>query len=71
MARGAEEQPPQTGGENVGVEEDVASHGGEGERAAQASPPIGQDAEPGQTQVPAPEDDAGVPPDEEKNRPDG
>lgn len=71
MAAGAEERPPQTGGENVGVEEDVASQGGEGARAAQASPSIGRDAEPGRTSVPAPEDDVGVPPDEEMNRPNG
>jgi hypothetical protein len=40
----------------------------EGSRPAQATPPIGEDAEAGQTQVPAPDDETGVPPDEEMNR---
>jgi hypothetical protein len=57
--------PPATGGENPGVKRDVASSGGEGRRSASATPPIGDDAEHGQTQHPAPPDDVGVPPDEE------
>lgn len=57
--------PPASGGENQGVDEDVAGRGDEGERAAQVTPPIGEDAEPGQTQAPAPPGDAGVPSDEE------
>jgi hypothetical protein len=55
--------------ENPGVDEDVASAGDEGERAAQASPPIEQDAEPEQTTTPAPEDEVGVPDDEEMSKP--
>jgi hypothetical protein len=70
MAEGNEEQPPQSGGENRGVEEDVRGAGDEGERSAAATPPIGDDAESGQTTSPAPPDDVGVPPDEEMNQPD-
>jgi hypothetical protein len=57
--------PPASGGENRGVEQDVASHGDEGARSAAVTPPIADDAEHGQTQAPAPEDDVGVPPGEE------
>jgi len=51
--------------ENPGVDEDVTGAGDEGRRAAEASPPIADDAEPDQTTTPAPEDDVGVPDDEE------
>jgi hypothetical protein len=54
-----------SGGGNEGVERDVASTGDEGRRAAEVTPPIGQDATPGQTSSPAPEGDVGVPSDEE------
>lgn len=57
--------PPATGGANRGTEEDVRSRGDEGERSAQVTPRIADDAEHGQTQSPAPPDDVGVPPDEE------
>jgi hypothetical protein len=57
--------PPATGGENRGVEEDVASQGDEGARAAKVTPPIADDAASGQTTSPAPEGDVGVPSDEE------
>jgi hypothetical protein len=57
--------PPATGGENEGVEEDVRSTGDEGARSARTTPPIADDAEPGQTQSPAPPGDVGVPPHEE------
>jgi hypothetical protein len=60
--------PPATGGENRGVEEDVATEGDEGARNAETTPPVGGDAEPGQTQAPAPGDDVGVPSDEELAR---
>jgi hypothetical protein len=60
--------PPATGGENRGVEEDVASQGGEGTQAARVTPPIADDAKDGQTTTPAPEGDVGVPPDEEIGR---
>jgi hypothetical protein len=68
MVERSEEQPPQSGGENRGVDEDVAGQGGEGERAADASPSIADDAKPGQTTTPPPADEVGVPPDEEMNR---
>jgi hypothetical protein len=67
MSEWSEEQhdPPASGGENRGAEEDVASQGGEGARSAAVTPPIGDDAEQGQTQAPAPRDDVGVPSDEQ------
>jgi hypothetical protein len=70
MSDFGEEQrnPERSGGENEGVREDVESQGGEGSRTAQTTPPIGDDAKKGQTQSPAPPDDAGVPPDEELGR---
>jgi hypothetical protein len=64
MPAASEHDPPHTGGENPGVDADVKGEGDEGRRAAEASPPIGDDAAQGQTQAPAPADDAGVPPDE-------
>ena len=64
----SEKEPDRSGGENPGVDADVAGRGDEGRRAADVTPPIGDDAVPGQTQVPAPPDDVGVPPDEEMNR---
>jgi hypothetical protein len=60
-----QQEPPASGGENRGVDEDVASEGGEGARTAQSTPPIADDAQEGQTQTPAPADDVGVPSDEE------
>ena len=60
--------PPASGGENPGAEQDVASRGDEGARNAQVTPPIADDAEHGQTQAPAPDDDVGVPSDEEIGR---
>jgi hypothetical protein len=70
MSERTEEQPPQSGGENRGVDEDVASTGDEGRLAAQATPPIGDESEHGQTASPPAEGDVGVPPDEEMNQPD-
>jgi hypothetical protein len=67
MVERSEEQPSPPGGENEGVDEDVRTQGGEGRRAEQASPPIGEDAEPGSTTTPPEEGDVGVPPDEEMN----
>jgi deazaflavin-dependent oxidoreductase (nitroreductase family) len=58
-------EPPVTGGENRGVEEDVGSSGDEGARTAETTPPIADDAVHGQTQAPPPPDDVGVPSDEE------
>jgi hypothetical protein len=49
MAR--EDRPTSGGG--------VGGQGGEGSGAASATPDIGEDGEPGQTVVPAPEDDVG------------
>jgi hypothetical protein len=68
MTEGTEEQPPQTGGGNAGVDRDVESQGDEGRRAAQVTPPIGDDSEPGQTTSPPPPGDVGVPSDEEISR---
>jgi hypothetical protein len=67
MSEWSEQQhdPPASGDENRGVDEDVTSAGDEGARAAQATPPIADDAVHGQTQAPAPPDDVGVPSDEE------
>jgi hypothetical protein len=67
---GTEQGPPSSGDRATGVDDDVAGTGDEGRRAAAASPPIADDAEAGQDQAPAPDDDVGVPPDEEMNRPD-
>jgi len=67
---GTEEGPPQSGDRATGVDEQVEGTEDEGRRAAAASPPIADDAVPGQTQTPAPADDVGVPPDDEMNRPD-
>jgi hypothetical protein len=50
---------------NEGLAEDVRGRGNDGERAARATPPIAADAEPGQTSHQAPEDDVGVPADEQ------
>jgi hypothetical protein len=63
-------QSPESGDPNAAVDEQVEGTGDEGRRAAGASPPIADDAVPGQTQTPASPDDVGVPPDEEMNRPD-
>ena len=67
MSEWSEDQhdPPASGGENRGAEEDIASQGGEGAQSARVTPPIGDDAEDGQTQAPAPAGDVGVPSDEE------
>jgi hypothetical protein len=50
---------------NEGVEEDLRGRGGDGDRAVRTSPTIGKPPKPGQTSHTAPEDDVGVPPDEE------
>jgi hypothetical protein len=60
MTERSEDEP-----RNEGVEEDVQSQGGEGERASAASPPIGEDADRERTQSPAPDDETGVPSDAE------
>jgi hypothetical protein len=51
------------GNEGTGVSDDephggIGGQGGEGEGAAAGTPPIGEDGEHGQTQTPAPEEDA-------------
>jgi hypothetical protein len=60
-----QQAPDRSGGDNRGVEEDVRSTGNEGARNAQAAPHVTDDAVHGQTQVPAPPEDVGVPSDEE------
>lgn len=67
----SEGQPPQTGGENRGIDEDVEGRPAERRDHRRGAPDIGDDAEHGQTAVPAAEDDVGVPPDDEMNRPGG
>ena len=64
------EKPSGPGHPATGVDEQVEGTDDEGRRAADASPPIADDAEKGQTQAPAEPDDVGVPPDEEMNQPD-
>jgi len=61
----------QSGGDNEGVRQEVEGRGDEGRRAAESSPHIAEQSNPGQTQHPAPEDDVGVPPDEEMDEPTG
>jgi hypothetical protein len=68
MAEGTEDRPPQAGDANPGVADDVTGRGDEGRRAADVTPPIGDDAEQGQTQAPSSPDDVGVPSDEELAR---
>ena len=63
------EKPSGPGHPAIGVDEQVEGTGDEGRRAADASPPIADDAEHGQTQAPAEPGDVGVPPDEELNEP--
>jgi len=63
MADTSAEQHDRPG--NEGVEQDVRSTGDEGRRAAEASPPIADDAAHEQTQAPARAGDVGVPSDEE------
>jgi hypothetical protein len=65
MTERSQDLPPRSGGENEGAEDEGAGTGGEGRRNVEATPPVGQDAVPGQTAVPAPGDDVGVPSDEE------
>jgi hypothetical protein len=57
-------EPPASGSDNAGVEDD-ATRGDEGARSASTPPPIPDDAKAGQTQTPAPPDDVGVPSDDE------
>lgn len=64
-----EERPDQHGGEAPGVEQDVAGRGDEGRRSEQVTPPVGDDAEAGQTTSPAEPGDVGVPPDDEMEQP--
>jgi hypothetical protein len=70
MVDESEDRPPQSGGENRGVEEDVAGRGDEGRRAANVTPPIGEDAVPGQTASPPEPGEVGKPPEEEIDRDD-
>lgn len=54
----AREDRPNSGG-------GIGGQGGEGSGAASATPPIGEEGEVGQTAVPAPDDDPGVPEEED------
>jgi hypothetical protein len=54
---------------NRGVDEDVQAEGA-GARSVKSTPPIADDAVKEQTQAPAPDDDVGVPSDEDISRDD-
>jgi hypothetical protein len=71
---GDPEHVHESGGEDRGISEDnpqgggrggIGGQGGEGAGAAAGTDEIGEDAVEGQTQHPAPEEDVGVPPDED------
>jgi hypothetical protein len=64
------EKPSGPGRSATGVDEQVAGTDDEGRRAADASPPIADDAEKGQTESPTEPGEPGVPADEEMNQPD-
>jgi hypothetical protein len=57
---GMAEDSPQGGGKGG-----IGGQGGEGTGAQEASPPIGEEGEPGRTQQPAPDEDVGVPDEDE------
>jgi hypothetical protein len=66
MVERSEEQPGRSGAdEHADKAGDIGGQGGEGSRKVEATPPIGDEGEKGQTTVPAPQEDVGVPPDEE------
>jgi hypothetical protein len=54
------EGPEKRGTEPIEEKSGTESEDGEGGRNTTATPPIGEDAEKGQTQAPAESDDAGV-----------
>jgi hypothetical protein len=64
-------RPAESGEQNPGVQQDVTGPDDSGRRAADVTPPIGEDAEPGKTTSEPEAGDVGVPPDEEMDRPDG
>jgi hypothetical protein len=66
----SEEQEPRPSGaeDYAGEAGDPTTQGGEGQRKAAVTPPIGEDGVQGQTQTPAPEDDVGKPSQEEIER---
>jgi hypothetical protein len=53
MAEQPDKQPTPMGADNTDAEEAIAGEGGEGRRKAEATPPIADDAEHGQTESPA------------------
>jgi hypothetical protein len=59
-ATGISEESPQGGGKGG-----IGGQGGEGEGAENLSPPIGEEGEPGRTEHSAPEEDVGVPADQQ------
>lgn len=70
MGDESENRPQESGGGNPGVDDDVTGREGAGRRAADASPPIGEDAQAEQTTSPTEAGDAGEPTGEEIDRPD-
>ena len=57
---GMSEDSPQGGGKGG-----IGGQGGEGTGAQEVSPPIGEEGDPGRTQYDAPDEDVGVPDEEE------
>jgi hypothetical protein len=61
-AEESRDQAAETGDRDASETMDQAAQGGEGVNPAQGTPPIGgSEQQPGQTAVPAPEEDVGVP----------
>lgn len=61
-------RPVESGEIADGQDSHARGEGGEGARNAESTPKLGDATKPGQTGVPAPDDDVGVPPDAEMNR---
>jgi hypothetical protein len=66
MQEGSQHPPERHGGENPGADQ-VTGPGDTGRRATDVTPPVGEDAEPGQTASPAEPGEVGIPPDDEMN----
>ena len=60
MSEGERQQASQTGDPDASETLDQAATGGQGTNPSQGTPPIGDsEQQPGQTEVPAPDDDVG------------
>jgi hypothetical protein len=70
MTESDAQDPPKSGGENEGVNEDVEGRPKDRTDHTVGAQPIGGEGQRDEsTQQPAADDDVGVPPDEEMNRP--